>query len=62
MQFYAAKDLMELLRVKKSKFYELVKADLAPAFYIGSSPRWTEETVTAWVEQQSAKHNKAVSA
>lgn len=50
------KALMEYLCVKRSKLYELIKNDgLAPALYIGVSPRWYEDDVINWLSAQSKK-------
>lgn len=45
-------DLREHLRVSRSKLYELIAAGLKPSLYLGNSPRWTEEAVTAFLAEQ----------
>lgn len=49
---YTVKDLTQLLRISRSRLYELIASGLKPALYLGSSPRWTEETVSAFLAAQ----------
>lgn len=50
--FYTVSGLCKDLAVSRSKFYELVKNGLHPTLYIGSSPRWDEDTVAKWLSEQ----------
>lgn len=49
---YTVKDLTELLRVSRSRLYELITEGLKPSLYLGSSPRWTTETISAFLAKQ----------
>lgn len=54
-------DLMEHLRVSRSKLYELIATGLKPSLYLGNSPRWTEEAVKAFLSEQPTSR-RAISA
>jgi predicted DNA-binding transcriptional regulator AlpA len=46
-------DMQEYLRIKRSKLYDLItKEGLKPTYYIGTSPRWSEESVISWLENK----------
>lgn len=48
-------DMRAYLRISRSKFYEIVSAGLPATLYIGSSPRWSKEDISAWIQLQIAK-------
>ncbi|OGU05379.1 MAG: hypothetical protein A2X82_09105 [Geobacteraceae bacterium GWC2_55_20] len=52
-KYYTVQDLMTLLHVSRSKFYELVAGGLQPTLYLGSSPRWSDDDTTAFLAAQS---------
>lgn len=54
-QFYTITDLKTHLHCSRSKIYEIVAEGLAPTIYIGTSPRWSDETITDWLAKQSIK-------
>ncbi|MEX3609733.1 AlpA family phage regulatory protein [Rothia sp. LK2588] len=55
------KDVMEVLAVGRSTFFQMRKDRQfpPPTIYIGASPRWDSETVDAWIR---AQRNGAVAA
>lgn len=51
-QLYTIKDLMEILKVKRSKLYELIGEGLRPTLYLGNSPRWNEYAISTFLAKQ----------
>jgi len=55
-RLFTVADLMENLRVSRSKLYELISDGLRPSLYLGSSPRWSEEAVAEFLAAQPTSH------
>jgi predicted DNA-binding transcriptional regulator AlpA len=51
-QLYTIKDLMALLKVKRSKLYELISEGLTPSLYLGNSPRWYADAISSFLVKQ----------
>ncbi len=51
-QLYAIKDLMAILKVKRSKLYQMIGDGLTPTLYLGTSPRWNNGAITAFLAAQ----------
>jgi predicted DNA-binding transcriptional regulator AlpA len=60
--FNTVRDLIGYFRISKSKFYEIVADELPPSLYIGISPRWSANDISAWVIMQTEKSKTKVKA
>ncbi len=54
-QYFTTADLQKQLRISRSKLYELIAEGMAPSIYMGTSPRWSEESIAEWLLTQTVK-------